>query len=129
VPNPNSFDSHWNWSRGTHTQLAVLHGGPLGWAINALIGEVAWVLLCPLTATVRVAGAPAMTGVTGKFLDWGTYGRSVFYRPCALDCYPAQVDMRRHQLHHAASDTNSYRQHYARTTVRSPRKLNLCLTL
>jgi hypothetical protein len=32
-----------------------------------------------------------MSGETGKFLDWGVYGRSVHHRPCGLEFYPAQT--------------------------------------
>lgn len=31
-----------------------------------------------------------MSSQTGKFLDWGVYGRNVYHRPCGLEFYPAQ---------------------------------------
>jgi hypothetical protein len=55
----------------------------------------------------------------------------------AMACAPTQVTPRRmsgHQLRHTVSETNSKGKHgsqllYARTTPRSPRKLNQCFSV
>ena len=68
-----------------HTQLVVLHSGPLGWAINALIGEVAWVFLVENLFQLHVC----MTTLVADG-DTASLGRPV---TCALNVR-GQVDPR-----------------------------------
>jgi len=56
----------------------------LSWCLGARSTSVG------IQPMMHLAGAPSMSSQTGKFLDWGVYGRSVYHRPCGLECYPAQ---------------------------------------